>query len=46
MIAGARGRRDRVAMRDEDKGRVGWKDGRRQEVVPGRLLGDVVKVIA
>ena len=28
------------------EGRVDWKDGRRQGVVPIRLLGEIVRVIA
>ena len=36
----------RVATRDVASGRVGCKDGRRHEVVPAKLLGDMVRVIA
>lgn len=46
VIAGVRGRRARVATRDVATGRVGCREGRRQEAVPLRLLGDMVRVIA
>lgn len=36
----------RVAVRDRDRGRESWLEGRRQGVVPFRLFGDMVKVIA
>lgn len=35
-----------MAVREIDRGRVVWREGRRQEVVPGRLFGDMVRVIA
>lgn len=41
-----RGRRERVATTEMASGRVSCREGRRQEVVPVRLLGDMVRVIA
>lgn len=41
-----RGKRVRVATRDVARGSVDWRVGRRQGVVPVKLLGDIVRVIA
>lgn len=41
-----RGRRESVAIREIASGRVSWVDGRRQIVVPERLFGDMVRVMA
>lgn len=46
MTAGVSGRSVRVATRDVAKGRVSCVEGRRQGVVPAKLLGDMVRVIA
>lgn len=46
MAAGVSGRSIRVERVDAARGSVSWLCGRRQGVVPARLLGDMVKVIA
>lgn len=45
-MAGVRGRRETVIMVARARGRVSCVDGRRQGVVPVKLLGDIVRVIA
>lgn len=45
-MAGVRGRRVRVDVVVRASGSVSWADGRRQGVVPVRLLGDIVNVMA
>ena len=45
-MAGASGRRQIVAEVEMARGRVSREDGRRQGVVPARLLGDIVRVMA
>lgn len=44
--AGVSGRRQIVAEVEMARGRVTWEGKRRQGVVPARLLGDMVRVIA
>lgn len=46
IAAGVRGRREIVAVVEMAKGRESWEDGNRQGVVPVKLLGNIVKVIA
>lgn len=41
-----RGNKDKVAVVETARGRVSCVEGRRQGVVPVRLLGDMVRVIA
>lgn len=45
-MAGVRGRREIVIMVVRARGRVSCVDGRRQGVVPVKLFGDIVRVIA
>jgi len=44
--AGVRGKREREPVREIARGRVVWREGSRQGVVPAKLLGDIVRVIA
>ena len=46
MTAGVRGSKQIVAEVDTARGSVSWLDGRRHGVVPERLLGDIVRVMA
>lgn len=45
-MAGVRGRREMVIVVRMVSGRVSWVEGRRQGVVPVRLLGEMVRVMA
>ena len=45
-MAGVSGRSDRVATRDVARGKVSCVEDRRQGVVPAKLFGDMVRVIA
>lgn len=45
-MAGVRGRRQIVIAVEVAKGKVNWVEGRRHGVVPVRLLGEMVRVIA
>lgn len=44
-MAGVRGRRERAVVVVAARGRISWKEGRRQGVLPVRVLGDMVRVI-
>jgi len=46
MMAGVRGRRERVAMVETASGRVSCVVGSRHGAVPERLFGEIVRVIA
>ena len=46
FAAGVKGRRSRVLVVKAAKGMVNWGVSRRQGVIPTRLLGDMVNVIA
>lgn len=46
VMAGVRGRRETVIIVAMATGKVCCVDGSRQGVVPVRLLGDIVRVIA
>lgn len=45
-MAGVRGRRSREAAVERARGMVCWREGSRHGVEPGRVLGDMVRVIA
>lgn len=45
-MAGVRGKRETVIMVTMARGKVSCVDGSRQGVVPAKLLGDIVKVMA
>lgn len=45
-MAGVRGRRDRVAVVEIARGSASCGEGSRQGVVPAKLLGDIVSVMA
>lgn len=46
MAAGVRGRRSRAIIVVVASGRESCREGRRQGVIPGRLFGDMVSVMA
>ena len=46
MAAGASGRRQIVAEDETARGSVSCVEGRRQGVVPAKLLGEIVRVMA